>query len=288
MTDSRPGLAALLVCLSMAGFAAMDSMSKFLVRDYPVVQSLWIRYAIFTGFALLVAGRRATLRSARPWLQAGRGLLALVENGVFVIAFLHLPLADAHAVAASAPLLVIALAVPFLGERAGWHRSMAVLAGLAGVLLIQRPGYAEPRWALLIPLAGALLWAVYQVQTRLIGRSDPSETTLLWTAVTGLAGTTLLVPWFWIAPTPGAWALLGGVGLLGSLSHYALIKALDYAEAGAVQPYTYTLLVWATMLGAMVFGDVPDAWTIAGAGVVVLSGLYTWHHDRAERPNNAR
>lgn len=103
---------------------------------------------------------------------------------------------------------------------------------------------------------------------------------MLWTAVSGLIVTTAIVPWFWVSPTSDAWLLLVGVGLLGSLGHYALIKALDFAEAGAVQPYTYTMLVWATILGYLVFGDVPDAWTMAGAGVVVLSGLYTWHRDR--------
>ena len=280
MRPANPGLAALLTCLAMAGFAGMDAMSKFLVHDYAIVQMLWVRYVIFTGFAVLVARPRITLRSVRPWLQAGRGVLALVENGIFVLAFLFLPLADAHAVAATAPLLVIVLAVPLLGERVGLHRWLAVLAGLAGVLTIIRPGFMEPRWALLIPLGGALLWALYQVLTRLIGRVDRAETTLLWTAVSGLVGTTLIVPWFWAWPTPSAWVLMGGVAVLGSLAHYALIKALDFAEAGAVQPYCYTLLVWATMLGFLVFGDVPDPATMTGAAIVVLSGLYTWHRDR--------
>ncbi len=274
---ARRGLAALLTCLAMAGFASMDAMSKFLVRDYPIVQTLWVRYVIFTCFALLIAGRNASLRSVRPCLQAGRGVLALVENGVFVLAFAYLPLADTHAIAATSPLLVIALSMAFLGEKAGLHHWLSVLAGFAGVLLIIRPGFQTMSWPLAIPLAGALLWAIYQVLTRLTARGDRMETTLLWTAVSGLACTTLLVPWFWVPPSPGAWVLLACVGALGSLSHFALIKALDHAEAGSVQPYAYTLLLWATMLGLLVFGDVPDRWTMTGAGIVVLSGLYTWH-----------
>ena len=280
MHRSRPGLAAVLTCRAMAGFASMDAMSKFLVRDYPIIQTLWVRYVIFTGFAVAVSGRQASLRSARPWLQAGRGLLALVENGVFVLAFAWLPLADAHAIAASSPLLVIALSVGLLGEKAGAQRWIAVGAGFAGVLLIIRPGFQTLSWPLAIPLAGAFLWAAYQVLTRLISRVDRSETTLLWTAVSGLAVTTLLVPAAWKPPSPTAWLLLAGVGILGSLSHFALIKALDHAEAGAVQPYAYTLLLWATVLGFAVFGDVPDVWTMGGAAVVVASGLYTWRHDR--------
>lgn len=276
----KNGLAAFLTCLAMAGFASMDAMSKFLVRDYPIVQTLWVRYVIFTGFAMALAWPRVSMRSARPWLQAGRGVLALVENAVFVLAFSFLPLADTHAIAASSPLLVIALSVPILGEQAGAHRWLAVLAGFAGVLLIVRPGFQTLSWPLAIPLLGAFLWAAYQVLTRLTSRADRMETTLLWTAVSGLAVTTLLVPFVWRPPTPAAWLLLAGVGTLGSLSHFALIKALDHAEAGAVQPYAYTLLVWASILGVLVFGDIPDTWTVTGATVVVLSGLYTWHRDR--------
>ncbi len=280
MRPARSGLAALLTCLAMAGFAGMDAMSKLLMRDYPVVQMLWVRYIVFTGFAMLVAGRHVSLRSARPWLQAGRGVLALAENAVFVLAFAFLPLADTHAIAATSPLLVIALSVAFLGETAGLHRWLAVLASFAGVLLIIRPGFQSMSWPLTIPLAGALLWAIYQILTRLTARADKMETTLLWTAVSGLVGTSLLVPWFWVAPSPAAWALLAGVGVFGSLANFALIKALDHAEAGAIQPYAYTLLLWATMLGFLVFGDLPDAWTMIGGAVVVLSGLYTWNRDR--------
>lgn len=264
----------------MAGFAGMDAMSKFLVRDYPVAQTLWVRYALFTVFALLVAGRRASLRSARPWLQAGRGLLGVLENAIFVLAFAYLPLADAHAVAATSPLLVVALSAAFLGEKAGLHRWLAVFGGFLGVVIIIRPGFQVLNWPLAIPLSGAMLWAAYQVLTRLLAGVDRMETTLLWTAVSGLAITSVWVPWVWKPPTPGAWVLLAGVGTLGSLSHFALIEALDRAEAGAVQPYAYTLLVWAAMLGVVVFGDVPDRWTMVGACVVVLSGLYTWYRDR--------
>ena len=280
MRPARPGLAALLTCLAMAGFASMDAMSKFLVHDYSIVQILWLRYLVFTGFALAVAGPKVTLRSGRPWMQAGRGALALVENGVFVLAFAYLPLAETHAIAATSPLLVIVLSAVFLHEKADAARWLAVLAGFVGVLTIIRPGFETLRWPMAIPLIGALLWAVYQVQTRLLAGIDRMETTLLWTALSGLVGTSMLVPFIWRPPTALAWLLLGGIATLGTLSHFALIKALDHAPAGALQPYAYTLLVWATMLGVVVFGDVPGIWTMVGAAVVVLGGLYTWNRDR--------
>ncbi|MSO90340.1 MAG: DMT family transporter [Acetobacteraceae bacterium] len=280
----RPHRGAILTLLAMLGFAAMDAMSKLLVRDYPITQSLWIRYAVFTLFALAIARRYGVgraLGSNRPALQAGRALLGLLENAVFVLAFFYLPLADTHAVAATSPLLVIALAVPLLGERAGLNRWLAVASGFAGVLIILRPGIHALSWPHMLPLLGALLWALYQVLTRLTARSDPPETTLLWTALCGFLGTSLLVPWQWHAPDTTGWLLLAGAATLGTLSHVAMIRALDFAPAGAVQPYSYSLLVWAALLGALVFGDLPDPWTIAGAAIVVLSGLYSWYQDRA-------
>jgi drug/metabolite transporter (DMT)-like permease len=276
-------LGALLAALAMFGFAAMDSMSKFLVREYPIAQTLCIRYVIYTGFAVLVVrrhGLRTVIRSRRPWLQAFRALLALVESAVFVLAFAYLPLAETHAVAATSPLIVIVLAAPLLHERVGLHRWLAVVAGFTGVLLIIRPGFQAFDWPLMIPLLGAFLWGLYQILVRLCGRDDSPETTLLWSAVVGLAAISIVAPFQWHEADAFAWALLSGMGLLGALAHFALIKALDFAEASAIQPYGYTLLVWAVVLGFVVFGDVPGPWTILGGGVVVLSGLYTWHHDR--------
>ncbi len=282
---SRTHLGAILTMLAMFGFASLDSMSKLLVVDYPITQTLWVRYSIFTVFALLIArrtGLKRAIRSTRPLLQTGRSLLGLVESGVFVLAFYFLPLADTHALAATSPLLVIAISQIFLGERAGIRRWFAVAAGFAGVLLIIRPGFQALSWPLLLPLGGALMWAIYQVLTRLCAATDPPETTLLWTAGVGLAATSLVGPWQWHTPDATAWLLLFGIAITGSAAHYALVRALDYTPAGAVQPYSYTLLVWTALLGALVFGQIPDGWTIAGGAIVVLSGLYTWNLDRRD------
>jgi len=263
-------------------FAVMDAMSKLLVRDYPVSEALLIRYVIFALFALLVArprGIRRMARSANPWMQTARSLLSVVEGAVFVVALRYLPLADTHALAAASPLMVVAMSAPFLGERIGLHRWLSVLTGFAGVLLIIRPGFTQISWPLFIPLLGAFLWAVYQIMVRFQARDDRPETTLLWTAFVGLAAVSLIAPWEFRLPDTQAWILFVAVGALGSLAHYALIRALDYAEASAVQPHGYTLLVWAALMGWLVFGDVPGLWTILGACIVVLSGLYAWTQD---------
>ena len=288
---NNTSLGALYTMFAMLGFASMDAISKWLVADYAIGQMMWIRYALFCVFAWFVVRRRGLLtaaRTQRPWLQAGRALLAVVESAVFVLAFNYLPLADTHAIAATSPLIVIALGALFLGERAGVARWLAVAVAFAGMLMIVRPGLRTLDWPMLLPLLGALLWAGYQVLVRLCSRTDSPDTTLVWSAFVAFGATTLVGPWQWRWPDATAWGLLIAIALLGALAHYALIKALDHADAGAVQPYSYTLLVWAAVLGALVFGDIPDHWTLAGAAIIVASGLYTWNHDRREAHRAAR
>jgi drug/metabolite transporter (DMT)-like permease len=280
---SNNALGALLTMLAMLCFAGMDAISKWLVADYSVAQMMWIRYILLCLFAWFVVrrqGLRATFRTTRPVLQIVRSLIAVVEGAMFVLAFRYLPLADTHAVAATSPLIVIALGVLFLGERAGLARWLAVAAGFVGVLLIVRPGFRSLEWPLLLPLVGAVMWAGYQILTRLASLSDSPGTSLLWSAVVALIATSFVGPVYWQWPSALAWTLMIVISLMGAVAHYALIKALDYAEAGAVQPFAYTLLVWVTILGFVLFGDVPDVWTILGAAIVVASGLYTWHNDR--------
>jgi drug/metabolite transporter (DMT)-like permease len=286
----RSQLGALLTVMAMLCFASMDTIAKWLIADYSIAQLMWVRYGVFCLFAWLVVrrrgGLRASFRTTRPALQAGRALLAVVESAVFVLAFRYLPLADTHAIAATSPLIVIALGAMFLGEKVDAARWVAVVAGFVGVLLIMHPGFRTLDWPLLIPVAGAILWGSYQILTRLTARTDTPDTTLVWSAFVAFAVTSVMGIWEWRWPDAASWGLLLATGTLGALAHYGLIRALDYAEAGSVQPYSYTLLVWVSVLGAVVFHDIPDGWTIAGAAIVVASGLYTWHRDRRMAARN--
>lgn len=273
--------------LAMLLFATMDAASKTLVVDHSIAQILWVRYLMFLGFAMALAARRGGLRAAtrsrRPWQQVARSLLLLAENAVFVLAFRYLPLADAHALAAVAPLLVTALSVPLLGERVGLRRWAAVATGFLGVLVIVRPGFATVDWTLLIPLFGALLFALYQIQVRQLRAHDSAETTLFYSAVVGAAVLTLVGPATWTPPDAAGWGLLLLVGVLGTGAHVALILGLASAPASTLQPYNYTLLLWAAVIGFLVFGDLPDLWTVAGGLVVAASGLYVFARERRRR-----
>ncbi|MDA1071662.1 MAG: DMT family transporter, partial [Proteobacteria bacterium] len=261
----------------------------WLVEDYPIPQILLVRFLVFLVFALALArrrGLRTTIRSRKPALQVVRTLVMLAEIWVFVWAFSLLPLANVHAIAAVSPLIAMALAVPLLGERVGWHRWAAVGAGLVGVFVIVRPGVGATEWAMAIPLLAAFLWALLQVLIRKVGLSDPIETTGLWTAAIAVLAMALIAPFVWIAPTSQAWGLLLLTGLLGTMGHMTLFKALELAPASAVQPSSYMMMVWAAVLGFLVFGAFPDGWTIAGACIIAASGLYAFARER-RRPAKA-
>jgi drug/metabolite transporter (DMT)-like permease len=275
-----------LMLLTMAVFSAMDTVTKLLAPDYSAPQILWVRFVFFFLFALATAGRRGplrTLRSARPRLQIARSLVLLAEMGVFILALRYLPLADVIAIASATPLIVTALAVPVLGERVGARRWAAVIVGFAGVLVIVRPGFAEGSALTLIPVLGATMWAIYQLMVRRLAASDSADTTVLYTATVGLVVLSCIGPFFWQPPDARGWLLLGLVAVLGATGHGLLIRALQAADATVLQPFAYAHLVGATLFGFVVFGDVPDRWTVAGALLVVGCGLFVAYRERALR-----
>ncbi|MGF1475394.1 MAG: DMT family transporter [Geminicoccaceae bacterium] len=270
--------------LAMALLASMDAASKILVQTYSVFQLLWIRHLVLLGLLLTIRGPRLVgtlFESRRPVLQTVRVTALLVEMAMFMWAVRYLPLADTHALLAVSPLVVTALAWPILGEPVGLRRWFAVLVGFVGVLIIIRPGFGVFQLAALIPLAGAALWAGYQVMTRLVSRTDGADTAFVYLAVAGSILPGLLMPWVWITPQSlSHWLLFGLISLLGAGGHACLLTALRTAPAAGLQPFSYTLLIWAALWGLLIFGHFPDSLTIAGAALVVGSGLYTWHRER--------
>jgi drug/metabolite transporter (DMT)-like permease len=264
-------------------FACMDAGSKQLAQSYPIVQILWLRFASLLVIAAWLAHRQggnAALRSRHFWLQGARSLLLVVEIGLFILTITRLPLANAHAILAVTPLLVTALSVPLLGERVGLRRWGAIGVSFVGMLIILRPGLAVVQPAALLALLCALMFALYQILTRIVSRSDSAMTTLFYTAVVGTIGLSLIGPFYWTTPDARGWALFAVVACLGASGHFLLIKALQLAPASVLQPFSYTTLIWATVVGFLVFGNLPDLATVAGAAIIAASGLYSFARER--------
>jgi drug/metabolite transporter (DMT)-like permease len=248
-----------------------------------VVQILWIRFFIFAGVGFLAAVKAhgiAGLQTKRPVAQIFRASMLLSANFLAVYTLSLMPLADAHAILAIAPLLVTAASVPFLGELIGLRRWMAVGAGFIGVLIILRPGLSIFDPVALFPLAVAVLFAGYNIFTKIISRDDTNETTLFYTGLVGLTFLSTIGPFFWISPSLSDWVWLILAGIGGSFAHIFIISALHLAPASKLQPFNYVMLVWATILGFLIFDDFPDIYTVVGASVIVLSGLYAWNRER--------
>jgi drug/metabolite transporter (DMT)-like permease len=283
MSDGARGI--LLILLANLGFAGMDAVSKTLTMEYSVAQILWIRFAFFAGFATVLAVRRggsviAQFKTTRPVFQTARALLLVAEIGCFILAFRYMQLAETHSIGAVFPLVITALSALWLGEQVGVRRWTAVAIGFLGMLVILRPGLAVFDPIALLPLAGATMFAVYQVMTKVIARTDNMVTILLYTGWIGFLAMSFFGPFHWVWPDAKGWGLLLLAGLLGSIGHATVIKALEIAPASVLQPFNYTLLVWATGIGFVVFGDLPDLWTVVGAAIIVASGLYVWWRER--------
>ena len=274
----RPELrGVLLTLLAMGLFGCMDGISKVLVTHYPPTLVLWLRHLTAVPVAFLILARRHPLRLLRPrapWLQSARIVLLVVEMNLVLFAFRVMPLADAQAILAATPLLVTALSAPFLGERIGWRRWLAVVMGFVGVLIIVRPGLAVLRPGAAVCVAASCLYAIYNLLTRRVAAIDPAETSFLLQITAAAVLLSLVGPFFWVTPAAEHWPLILAQATLGALGHLCLVRALTVAPAVVVQPFAYTLLLYEIAIGYLLFGDVPDRFTLLGAAVVVIAGIY--------------
>ena len=275
-----------MMCFAVACFASMNGFVKELrVQELPLVEIIWGRYFFHTIIVLALFPRRVpTLMSGsdKGW-QLARSVLVLLATACMFTAVGLMPLADAIAITFLAPILITALSVPFLGEKIGLRRWMAVFVGFAGMLVIVRPGGGLFQLAALLPIAVTVFYAFYQIITRMIShRTDPINS-VFYTAIVGAIVMSAVVPFFWEAPTLEQWGMMMGAGLLGGLGHFAIILAYQRAEAPLVAPFAYTELIWATILGLAFFGDFPGTGTFVGAAIIAASGIYILHRERRAR-----
>jgi drug/metabolite transporter (DMT)-like permease len=284
--------AVLLLLAAILLFTVLDTLAKHLSAEYHVVQVLWARYAFHVAWLLpLLRGRRLLqyARTSELSIQLARGFLLLGTTGIFFTAISFIPLADAVAIEFIAPLFVVAFSIPFLGERVGARRWVAVLVGFLAALIIIRPGLGVLHPAALLLLVSSAFFALYQIATRRLTAEDHPLTTLIYTGGFGAVVMSLAVPFFWTAPTLADWGLMAAMGAVGVVSNLAVIKAFENAPASFLAPIMYAQILTATALGYAVFGDFPDRFTILGSAVIVACGLYvTYREARLERGVGAR
>ncbi|MEO1563888.1 MAG: DMT family transporter [Pseudomonadota bacterium] len=278
IAQNRTGI--LLMIAASFVFAVQDGISRHLAAEYNVILIVMIRYWFFAAFVCAIAGRQAgSIRKAaqteQPGLQILRGVLLVAEICVMVTGFVYLGLVESMAIFTLYPLTIAALSGPILGEPVGWRRWLAIGVGFCGILLIIQPGFGVFSPYALIPLASAVMFALYGLLTRLVARKDKASTSFFWTGVAGAVAITPfgLASWEPINGFDIVWMAL--LCVTGALGHYLLIKCYEVAEASVVQPFAYMHFVFGASIGILIFAEMLDLWIIAGAAIVIAAGVFT-------------
>lgn len=260
-----------------------DALLKWLAGDYSVGQLMFVRgLFVFIPISVLVwrAGGVRALRVNRASTHVIRALLVISGTFMFITALRYLPLANVVTITFAGPLFVTALAAPILGEVIRWRRWLAVAVGFIGVIIIIRPGSGFAQLAALLPLCASLTGAFRDILTRYMSGKETSVSTLFYTSlgVTLMGGTTYLFGWQ-VMPLEDI-SLLALSGLLVGSAHYLMIETYRYAEAAFLAPFKYVSVIWAIILGIVIWGDYPDQWTLIGASIVIMGGLYIIHREK--------
>ena len=268
-------------------FALMAGFAKLLGQHYSSLQISWARafgHILFLSALFMPHMGLSLFRTRRPGLQLFRSAMLFTSNLNFFYAISFIPLAKAAAISLAAPLIVALLAWPMLGERTTRGRVVALLIGFVGVLVVIRPGTAIFQWASVFVLISAAAYGVYQILTRRIAGIDPPETSALYSAFVGGFGMFVVLPFVWIAPLSLLdVGLFCGVAILGALGHYCVAHAFGYAPANVLSPFQYFQLVGSGAVGWLLFSELPDSITWAGAAIIVAAGLYIGWSQTASR-----
>ncbi|MDJ0824501.1 MAG: DMT family transporter [Rhodobacter sp.] len=271
------------MALGMFLFSAVDTQGKFLTASLHPVQIVWCRQlGLLLAVVILLAVRGwSILKTAHPKLQIARGAVAAGSATTFIMAVSFVPLADAVAVSFVAPFIVTVLGALILREHVGLRRWTAVVIGFLATLIVIRPGFGVLHPAIFLVIVAATLFAFRQIISRWLSGSDRTVTTVAYTALVSMALLTVPLPFVWQWPATGLeYALLACMALLAGCAEFLVIKALEVAQAVVVAPVQYTLLIWSTFYGWLIFADLPDLWTWTGALIIVATGLYTLHRER--------
>jgi drug/metabolite transporter (DMT)-like permease len=282
----RPFRGIAMILASTVFLGASDVTAKYLSATLPSIEIAWIRFLVFAMImvpAMLPVSPLYALQSDRKGLHVMRGVTLLLSSLLFISGLGFLPIAEASATGFVSPLFVTALSIFFLSERVGMRRWIATAVGLIGVLIILRPGSSAFHPAAFFPIVSALAWACTLIMTRMMSGREHAITTMTYSSIVGVCIVSALVPFVWVAPS---WHdILFGIliGVASTAGQWIVVLAFRYADASVLAPFQYTQLLWVSILGFMIFGEVPDTWTVTGAAFIVASGLYTAHRERVRR-----
>lgn len=267
-----------LMCLTFLCFTGLDTTAKWLNHSIPTIQIVWARYTFSVVLVLLVINPKTkpgVLTTKKPVIQIVRSLLLLISTLANFVALNYLQLAQTTTIALATPLLVSALSGPLLGESVPRDRFIAIGIGFLGVVSVARPGFGGIHPVAILSIVGMCCYAGYALMTRFLVGHDQTETTLVYSGLVGAVVLSFGLPLFWQTPPDlSTWAFMLSMGLFAAVGHFFLITAHRFAPAYVLSPFMYTQLGWMTLSGYLVFGDVPDSFTIAGGVIIVLSGLY--------------
>jgi len=285
MIKQNERLGIFLMVITTIVFASQDGLSKYLATEYNVYMVVMIRYWFFAAFVMTISSRKLggvkqVAKTKTPLLQIFRSLLLVAEMCVTILAFTLLGLAETHAIFASYPLIIAMLSGPILGEHVGWRRWLAICVGFFGILIILNPGNGIFSPYALVPLAGAILFALYGLLTRYAGQYDNSSTSFFWTGIIGCIAMTAIGLNFWDPVSQADWSIMLILSASGMLGHFLLIKCYEVAEASAVQPFAYLQLIWASIIGIIIFGEQITTNVFIGACIIVGAGLFTLWRER--------
>jgi len=273
---------------AVAAFSFMDALMKLFAAYYPPMQVATLRGAAslpFTVLPLLLAGRLAELRPRRWRMHLLRGLLTVVVLGGFIYALRTLSLANAYSVFLSAPLIVAALSVPLLRERLSIGNWLAILVGLAGVLVMLRPTTAGlASLGAVAALVGAIAYALSAIAVRVLTRTDSTASVVFWTIGLMTVFAAALAAPHWVALAPAHWKWLAAMGLLAAIGQHFLTEAFRSAPPATIAPFEYTALLWGIAIDRVVWHVLPSARVCLGGGIVIASGLYLLWHERTRPP----
>jgi drug/metabolite transporter (DMT)-like permease len=259
-----------------------DGVVKWVASDFELGQVLFSRgLAALIIIVLVLCWRRDfhIIRARYPKLQLIRALLIIASTFFFVSALRLMPLAEAIAITFVGPIFVTAMAPSILAERVGWRRWTAVLVGFAGVLVMLRPGSDALRWVALLPVGAALTGACGDLLTRRISHGEASGVTLFYSTLGVTLAGAVMAPFGWQPPTPVDLSLFALAGALLCGAHFLQIETFRFAEAALVSPFKYSSLLWAVAIGYLIWGDIPDRWTLLGASLLIASGIFIFHRE---------